>query len=55
MNGITGIPNPDGTKQDCAGCGETTVVVSTVTGNERVHCGTYQGHCHTTTARRRTR
>ena len=56
MNGITGIPDPDGTKQDCRSCGHPTVVVSTATGSERVHCGTFQGRCHiTTTARRRTR
>jgi ribosomal protein S27AE len=56
MNGITSIPNPEGTKRDCTACGAPTVVVSTATGNERVHCGTYEGRCHiTTTARGRTR
>jgi ribosomal protein S27AE len=53
---FTSIPDPDGTKKTCTGCGESTVLVSTGTGTERVHCGTYAARCHTTTtARRRTR
>jgi hypothetical protein len=53
---FTTIPNPNGSRQSCRDCGEMTVLVTTGTGAERVHCGTYAARCHTTTtARRRTR
>ncbi|MFC0546639.1 hypothetical protein [Kutzneria chonburiensis] len=52
---FTNIPNPDGTRKTCRDCGEMTVLITTGTGTERVHCGTYTARCHTTTARRRTR
>lgn len=52
---FTGIPNPDGSRRDCQTCGHPTVEVTSGTGTERVHCGTFEARCHTTTARRRTR
>ncbi|EWM14611.1 hypothetical protein [Kutzneria sp. 744] len=51
---FTTIPNPDGTRQPCRTCQEPTVLVTTGTGAERVHCGTFTARCHTTTSRRTT-
>jgi ribosomal protein S27AE len=49
------VPNPDGTRQACGSCGQPTVLAEPIPGQqERVHCGTHQARCHTTT-RRRTR
>ena len=50
---FTGIPNPDGTRKPCRSCGQQTVEVTTGTGTERVHCGTFESRCHTTSRRTR--
>jgi ribosomal protein S27AE len=51
---FTSIPDPDGTQKPCPRCGHSTVLVNTGTGLERVHTGTFEGRCHTTTSRRTT-
>lgn len=42
---VLGIPDPDGTLAPCPGCGHATVVATTSTGAERLHCGTYEPVC----------
>jgi ribosomal protein S27AE len=51
---FTSIPDPVGSRKRCARCQEMTVLVSTGTGTDRVHCGTYTARCHTTKSRRTT-
>ena len=42
---VLSIPDPDGTLAPCPGCGHATVVATTSTGAERLHCGTYEPVC----------
>lgn len=42
---VLSIPDPDGTVAPCPGCGHATVVATTSTGAERLHCGTYEPVC----------
>jgi hypothetical protein len=51
---FTNIPDPDGSRKRCPSCRQWTVLVTTGTGAERVHCGTFTARCHTTTTRRTT-
>ena len=42
---VLSIPDPEGTLAPCPGCGHATVVATTSTGAERLHCGTYEPVC----------
>ena len=45
---VLSIPDPDGTLAPCPGCGHATVVGTTSTGAERMHCGQYEPVCRPT-------
>ena len=43
---IVSIPDPVGTRETCH-CGQATVQATTVSGTERIHCGSQTPACDT--------